>query len=156
MKPRLLMSTVLTALLAFNINAFADEQTWREEFTELPGWTYDSANTSIILSADTGKLTTKSEKLTSLPVSVKFRIRPVEGNQTYHNVYLRLFTDANGNVNSNTYTLALTSFARKYFKISKGSSTLFYSGNDNGLLTGPENWHEITMVVEKKLARDTK
>ena len=58
MKPHVSKYYLLITLVAFYSSVFASEPSWREDFTELPGWTSDNATTSLILSAEKGKVTT--------------------------------------------------------------------------------------------------
>lgn len=128
-----------------------DSIVWHDNFDNLDGWNggpQTTNNGELLLSSNSEKLVTKLSILNNLPATVRFLVKPTENTQSYHNLYVRVFSDQEGNIDKDTYSLTLTAGANKYYKISHGSKGVFYSGNNQGLLSGPEHWHEITLEFD--------
>ncbi|OMH30260.1 SdiA-regulated domain-containing protein [Motiliproteus sp. MSK22-1] len=142
---------LLSSWLAIYQDAMASTQTWRDDFNTLEAWTGENHTTNngiLTLNSQLGPIVGKSSHLSEGQGHVSFRVKPADGTPGYANLKIHLFTDAEGQLNSDSYTLALTGAQNKYFKVSRaGYETLYYSGSNGGLLSGPGNWHQIEMEI---------
>lgn len=120
---------------------------WRDEFDHQNNWggnPHSITGGVLALSNANGSLTSIDPLLEKETNEIKFRIKPSVGTPSYANMEMHLFTDAQGQVNANTYTLMFYGSESKYFKIVKsGYETLYWSGSNGGLLTGSSTWNEI-------------
>jgi len=133
-----------------NSSAVNNEIIWRDDFNSLNQWTGGEqviAAGTLTLSSDDKSITTNTAVLSREQDKIKFRLKPAIGTPGYANLNIHFSTDEQGQVNDSTYTLELYGTESKYFKITKsGYNTLYFSGDNNGLLTGPDNWHEIEVT----------
>jgi len=138
-------------LLSLSLSAYATDTFWQEEFDDLSEWTggsHDVVNGVLTLSSVNKSVTSRTAVLDRYHAEVAFKIKPAEGTPGYDNVNIHLFTNEQGQINDDTYTLILYGSESKYFKIIKaGYDTVYFSGSNGGLLTGSEHWHEIGVNI---------
>ncbi len=137
--------------LSFGVSIHANATAWQEEFDDLSAWNggdHYALGGTLILDSNKDAITTSSAILNRQYGKTVFKIKPSEGTPGYANVSIHLFTNALGEIDSDTYSLMLYGAESKYFKIIRaGYNTVYFSGSNGGLLTGPDNWHEIELNV---------
>ncbi len=100
------------------------------------------------------KLTTRIDSfppISTYPLAVRFRAKPSDGTPNYASLRIHFFTNDQGALNADSYSLHLTGDHRGHFKISKsGYKTEYYSGENNGLLIGPGEWQEVEIIFYRE------
>ena len=151
MKNNVIAYCFLLLSLGLCTQANAVDTVWQEDFDNLSEWAGGNHNVGGgVLTLDSAKdaVTTRTAVLNRQQGKVAFKIKPAEGTPGYANVNIHFFTNEQGQVNGDTYTLMLYGSESKYFKIIKsGYNTVYFSGSNGGLLTGPDSWHEIGLNI---------
>jgi len=151
MKAKFIFYCCLLLSLSLSTHVNAVDTVWQETFDNLSEWSGGNHNVvDGVLTLDSAKevVTSRTAILDRHQGKVSFKIKPAEGTPGYANINIHLFTNEQGQINGDTYTLMLYGSESKYFKIIKaGYNTVYFSGSNGGLLTGSDNWHEIEVNI---------
>lgn len=131
---------------------------WVEPFNHLDNWqggNHPIAGGVLTLSQENGdSLTTKLPVYDALsastekPARLHLRLKPSVGTPNYATLGVKMFTNAEGNDTAHSYELIIKGNESAGYKIVRaGYDTQYWSGQENGLLTNDQTWHDIEVAV---------
>lgn len=143
-----------TALTIGALSSPVHAASWMEPFDNLNNWTGGAQELSsgilTLTSSDGDSLVTDFEAVPSRPTSIKFRAKPAAGTPGYASLQIHFFTSDSGGLNSESLALVLGGSTSVGYKlVQAGYKGLFYAGQNQGLFTNDQQWHEFELKISQ-------